>query len=90
MQKTKGETQGEGGRQINQYHPEQIQHNKAHIEDDKVEEEHEDMEDKAGNALQLADYSLRVLQREGQVLPLLHHHTVSDPRSRIQHKIQNM
>ena len=48
------------------------------------------MEDEAGDTLQLADYSLRVLQREGQVLPLLHHHTISDTRSRIQHKVQNM
>ncbi len=43
----------------------------ACIEDDEVEEGHEDMDDKASNALQLAHNSLGVLQRERQMLPLL-------------------
>ena len=44
----------------------------TYIKDDKVEEEHEDVDDKGSNALQLAHNGLGVLQRESQMLPLLH------------------
>lgn len=43
----------------------------AYIKDNQVEEEHEDVEDKGSDALQLANNGLCVLKREGQVLPLL-------------------
>ena len=44
----------------------------THIKDDKVEEEHEDVDDKGSDALQLAHNGLGVFQRESQMLPLLH------------------
>ena len=45
---------------------------RTYIKDDKVEEEHEDVDDEGGNALQLAHNGLGVLQGERQMLPLLH------------------
>ena len=44
---------------------------RAYIKNDKVEEEHEDVDDEGGDALQLAHNGLGVLQGEGQMLPLL-------------------
>ena len=45
----------------------------TYIKDDQVEEEHQNVDDKGSDALQLAHNGLCVLQGEGEMLPLLQH-----------------